>query len=285
MIYIYTEDSKDGFIMCKLIKELYFDNIFDDIKVDTLNGIWFLDEKLAELSADIKEEDMIIIVYDDIKENPLVSKFIREAEKFVDNHNLYEKIMWLPTKSFELEVLLINGIEFFMNRENYSVYFEALRSKFIETGNLYDLTKMTKANSIYDGMYEKARKEKQKRALYRNLGREDFENTLTIETISKDIIKKMFLNEDGISKPMNDCWVQDCCYKHFRCKNDSVDFERIIEKQVNDRLYKTKFLLLNMSYVKLIKIVYHLKGKMIELPHILIEDMLLEKYDEERKND
>lgn len=276
MIYIYTEDSKDGFIMCKLIKELYFDNIFDDVKVDTLNGIWFLDEKLAEISIDMKEDDTIIIVYDDVKENPLVSKFIRDAEKFVDNHDLYEKIMWLPTKSFELEVMLIYGIEFFMNRENYSVYFKELRAKFMQTGNIYDLTKMSKVNSVYDGMYEKARKEKQKRALYRNLSREDFENTLTIETISKDIIKKMFLNEDGISKPMNDCWMQDCCCKHSKCKNDSVDFDKIIKKQAYEKLYKTKFLLLNMSYVKLIKTVYQLKDRQIKLPYIVIEDMLLE---------
>ena len=39
IIYIYTEDSSDGFELCKQIKKLYFDNLFDDICMEIITPV------------------------------------------------------------------------------------------------------------------------------------------------------------------------------------------------------------------------------------------------------
>lgn len=276
MIYIYTEDSKDGKILCDIIGQQYFKNTFNDVKIDTLGGIWDLKRKIETISNNINSDDIVIIVYDDIRENPIIDTEINEASEYIENNGLYGQFKWLPTKSFELEVLLIIGIEFFTNREDYNSYFRELRDKFIETGEISELTTISKNNHIYDAMYSKARKEKQKRRLYQKLSCDDFENAITIETISKDIMKEVFRNA-SIDKPMGDCWKKNCCYRHNRCTNECVDFDKIIKRQQEEDLYKAKFIMVNSSYSRLISVVYMLHGKTIDLPQIQTSDFIDEQ--------
>lgn len=273
MIYIYTEDSKDGKVLCDIISQQYFNNVFNDVKIDTLSGIWGLKSKLEGISNTINSDDIVIIVYDNLRENPIIDTEINEASEYIDEKGLYEQFMWIPTKSFELEILLIIGIELFMNRENYKTYFWELREKYIETGEISDLTIMSKQNHVYDELYSNARNEKKKRRLYQKLSCDDFENAITIETISKDIMKEMFRNV-YIDKPMGECWKKNCCYRHRRCTNECIDFDTLTKKQQDEDLYKTKFIIMNTSYSKLISVVYKLHGEEIDLPQIYITDFV-----------
>ena len=285
MIHILTEDSKDGFQFCKLIKALYFDDVFEDISLDTMKGIPNVVEKIREKHNVMRDGDITIIVYDDIKENPIVSKAIEEAAEYIEKNHLDERVLWVSTYSFEIELLLVIGFEFFANRNKYNIYFRGLRDKFIETEKLHDLTILSKKNPLYTEMYNKVRADKLKKGMYKCLSKEDFERTMTIESISKRIMTEVFKYDspakatDYVDKPVGNadtcnCWKNNCCSKGKRCKNDCIDFDIIMKKQEAEELYKTKFLILNTSYKKLITAIYKMKETEIELPEITIGDLV-----------
>ena len=274
MIYIYTEDSSDGFELCKQIKKLYLDNIFDDICIDTLGGIWNLKDTIKNIITKFQAQDRLIIIYDDIRENPIISTEINKTLNFLYKNNLHNIVYWIPTKSFELELLFITGFEFFTNIVNYNKYFYDLRKIYIETQNLASLTKISKNNILYNEMYEKVRKNKITRGKYKNLSHDDFEKSITIETIAKSILNKIFEN-NSINKPMDMCWINNCCYRKNKCQNQYIDFNKIIETQKQEDMYKTKFIILNTSYKLLIDTVYKLHDMECNLSKIDITDFVL----------
>lgn len=48
MIHILVEDSDNGFQFCKLIKSLFFDTKSLNVKLETLNGVWGLKQKIQD---------------------------------------------------------------------------------------------------------------------------------------------------------------------------------------------------------------------------------------------
>ena len=60
----------------------------------------------------------------------------------------------------------------------------------------------------------------------------------------------------------------DCCYRRNQC-DAKIDVNAIIEKQEYQPLYKTRYLILNTSYKKLVESVYSLKDV-----NILFDDSL-----------
>ena len=253
--------------------------------METLGGIWKLKDKIYNKINSIKTDDIIIIVYDDMFENPIISRNIIETQEYIEEYNLYDRVLWLPTYSFEIELLLIVGFEFFANSERYIKYFWKLREGFIKTGNLAELTALSKKDGIYSDMYTYEKKKKQNVAVYRQLSRDDFERAITIETISKAIMTEVFRYEsplktsDFVDKPLGgkderNCWKNNCCNRKNRCKNSIIDIDTIIERQKTERLYKTKFLILNTSYRKLIDKIYKIEGLSINIHNITIGDFV-----------
>lgn len=285
MVHILVEDSGNGFQFCKIIKSLYFDENDIQVELETLGGIWKLKDKIYNKINSIKTDDIIIIVYDDVFENPIISRNIIETQEYIEDYNLSDRVLWLPTYSFEIELLLIVGFEFFANSERYIKYFWKLREGFIKTGNLAELTALSKNDGIYSDMYTYEKKKKQNVAVYRQLSRDDFERAITIETISKAIMTEVFRYEsplkrsDFVDKPLGgkderNCWKNNCCNRKNRCKNSIIDIDTIIERQKTERLYKTKFLIFNTSYRKLIDKIYDIEGLSIDTHNITIGDFI-----------
>mgnify|MGYP003296449651 CR=1 FL=1 len=119
-------------------------------------------------------------MYDDIRDNPIIDRFITEAVDWLEASDNYNRVFWISTKAFEIELLLLDGIEFFGNMKNYKIYFDALREKYYETFDLLDLTKLSKENSIYDNIYVNEKRKKQRQNIYRNLSESDFEKAINM---------------------------------------------------------------------------------------------------------
>jgi hypothetical protein len=276
MIYIEVEDSKDGLKLCEKIREIYFNN-YECIKVESFNGIFKLKDKIEDLILSTTELDNILVVFDNIIENPIIERNFNQTINYLDDNNLGDRIIWVPTKSFELEVLSIYGIEFLCNAKAYSDYFWQLRDILDRTHNISDLTYETKKNPLYDNMYNKVRKNKKTRGEYKRLSSEDFERAITIESISKDIMKKVFLNAGDI-RPIRDCWVNNCCYKSkLKCNYGNINVEHIMENEKDgQQLYKLRALIKDTSYEKIVKCVDKILGTHTEL-NVEIIDLISEQ--------
>ena len=77
MIYILTEDSKDGFDLCSMIARIYHGD--SGIKTESYKGIINLKAFLAEFCNTIQDNDTVLLTYDNIIENPLVVRCYSEA--------------------------------------------------------------------------------------------------------------------------------------------------------------------------------------------------------------
>ena len=166
----------------------------------------------------------MVVIFDEVMENPIVESEMLKAYRYIEGKNLESRIKWVPTFSFEIEVLLTAGIELFCNEEYYNKYFGKLRDLYSETEELLDLTRISKADEQYNNWYAKARKEKSERGKYKQLSKEDFERAITIESISKNILTEVFKDNNELVKPMGDCWYNGCCVKHKeKCKNFDIN--------------------------------------------------------------
>jgi hypothetical protein len=253
MIYIEVEDSKDGLKLCEKLKEIYFSE-YECIKVASFNGIFKLKDKIENLILSTTNSDKILIVFDNIIENPIIERNFNQTVNYLDTNNLGDRIIWIPTRSFEVEVLSIYGIEFLCDTKAYSDYFWRLRDTLDKTHNVSDLTNETKNNSLYDSMYNKVRKDKKTRGEYKRLSSEDFERAITIESISKDIMKKVFSNAGDI-RPIRDCWINNCCYKSkLKCNYANINVEHIMQNEKDGKqLYKIRALIRDTSYEKIVE--------------------------------
>lgn len=261
MIYIRTEDSSDGFILCQKIVELYFKN--KDINIDTLHGIFQLKEKIRTILHKLTDNDKLIIVYDDIIENPLIAQNINDLLDDIEDDN---RIIFIPTISFELEILTIYGIEYIFGTDNYNEIFRELREIYHKTKNIYDLTTATKNDHKYQHMYEQIKKEKYKKHEYSKLSADDFEKAITIESISKKIMNEIFTKSD--IRPVRNCWIHNCCYKHrdFKCTYEhNLDINKIKNKERSETmLYKIRALITETSYNKLLTVLDDFLGTNIK---------------------
>lgn len=257
MIYIRTEDSSDGFILCQKIIELYFKN--KNINIETLHGIFQLKEKTKNILHNLTDNDTLIIVYDDIIENPLIAQNINDLLADIEDD---KRIIFIPTISFELEILTIYGIEYIFGTDKYNELFKELRDIYDKTKNIYDLTTATKNNSKYQRMYEQVKKEKHKKHEYSKLSADDFEKSVTIESISKKIMNEIFTKSD--IRPIRNCWINNCCYKRRDTKctyEHALDIDKIKNKEHSEiMLYKIRALITETSYYKLVTALNNILG-------------------------
>ncbi|MCI8983517.1 MAG: hypothetical protein HFG78_14140 [Hungatella sp.] len=237
MIKVRTEDSKDGLVICQKIKELYF----NEIEVNTLNGIVNLKKKVVSILNDMQADDILIIVYDNIVENVIVSNNINDLLDYIYKTN-ERRVKMIPTISFELEILTINNIELLYNFDVYKEWFSKLRELYTETRDIRTLTQASKHDKKYSEMYDSVRREKKRSRYYKVLSEKEFEDSITIESISKKIISRIFdLSE---IRPVRECWVNNCCYKNGECKITNIDTQSIKDKEsIGNRLYKIRALI------------------------------------------
>lgn len=273
MIYIRTEDSGDGLLLVEKLVEIYFKSF--QIDVNTFDGMKNLKSELETLLLTCNNDDKIIIVYDNIMENPLILKWFREANNIIKNSMLKDIITWIPTDSFELEILMIDNIEYFTNMSEFVKYVLPIKIWYNESGDTSYLTFKTKSDNIYAEVYDSIKKKKLKSSIYRALTSEEFESSITIESLSKILLNKCFSNQP-INKPMTDCWIHECCYRRNRCKSKIIDIDEIIIKQTNDYFYKTKLLINNTTYIDIVKSLEDLTGTSIKYKDYNVNDIVSE---------
>ena len=188
MVRVIVEDAKDGFNLCQMVNKIYFEPYGIDCNIQSFNGIWNLADTLRTCDAEMDESDVLFIVYDDIMENSIVRNCFLVAQTIIFQNLIEDNVYWIPTNSFEIEIFLIDHIEAFGNKENYYKFIFPLKEVYQESPNLYLMTKYSKSNSVYDEMYEQQRKKKKQVIKYKMLSPDDFENAITIESISKKLL-------------------------------------------------------------------------------------------------
>lgn len=249
---VIVEDSTDGLRLCKIIAKIYSPD-GEAISVESFHGMVNLKRKIEELCAELKPTDDAIIVYDGIKENPLVLRHAEEAFGYLEASGKEDRFRMLDTISFELEVLMTDGIEYFADLAEYGKYVSEIRELYKKYNDLSALALYTKGLDIYSGMYDKIRKNMRKKGSYKKMGETEFESCVTIESLSKELLNRIFASA-GIDRPMTECWVEPCCVrKRKRCESGAIDTYKIEEMQRknNDPYVKANMLICNTSYRKL----------------------------------
>lgn len=271
MVYIRTEDTKDGLVLVTKLIDIYFPSI--QIDVQSFGGMKNLNSELELLFSICKDDDKIILIYDNIMENPLIVKWFRQAHNTINNSKFKHIISWLPTNSFELEILMIDNIQYFIKISKFIKYVLPIKRWYNESGDTSYLTVKTKDNCIYNEIYESIKKKKLKSSIYKELTDEEFERTITIESLSKVLLNECF-NGQPIDKPMTECWRYDCCYRRNKCKSELIDTEEIINKQKDDSFYKVKLLINNTTYINVVKVLSNVTSINIEYKNYCINDIL-----------
>lgn len=274
MIYVLTEDSKDGFYLCNKVCEVYNHNAV----IESYDGIVNLRKFLTTFCRRLDDTDIVILTYDRVFNNPLVYRYYYEADDYLVNSGKEHQFKKMPILSFEFEILMIRGIEYFANISNYIMYVSNIRDLFhreYSNGHtdelLRKITSYTKSNSIYDGMYNSLRIKMKKKKNYIGLPDKAFETCVTIESLSKKLINKVF-EGSCIQRPMQNCWMCACCYRKRRCNPSIIDIDKITAAQTqnNDDYVKANFLISNTSYRKLAEILSNEK----EIIQYRIEDFI-----------
>lgn len=191
-------------------------------------------------------------MYDDIVENPLVMDHIVMAKRLVRKYKLWDRCIFIKILSFELEVLLIPGMRAFFNQEKYDKYVSNIVNRYRENESSALITLYTKGQEIYSGIYGKIKREKLKKRIYASMSEERLDQSITIESLAKELIKEVFRNQP-IDKPMTTCWKTPCCWRTKRCKPEWIDTYKIesAQRQNKDSYMKANLLISNTSYKKL----------------------------------
>lgn len=276
MIYILTEDSKDGFDLCSMIARIYHGD--SGIKTESYKGIINLKAFLAEFCNTIQDNDTVLLTYDNIIENPLVVRCYSEAYEYLESTGKLGQFTFFPVLSFEFEILMIKGIEYFTDIGAYMEYVCDIRDIFEDNHRIHSsiriLTKYTKENALYSSMYSIIRRDMRKKGTYRNMPDILFESCVTIESLSKKLMSKVFADR-YIERPMRNCWKAPCCWKKNRCPKRLIDISKIEEQQDKDPYVKANILICNTSYGKLAESLAD--GK--EILHYDVADFLIEDMD------
>lgn len=193
MIYIFTEDSRDGKELIEsVVKILYPDY---DIKVDTLQGIYNavnkLKDKIEQNNIDFNN-DYIIVVIDNILENIDIRQDIKDLNIFCRK---YSNIKLINTQSFEVEILRVDDIEYLGDVSEYNKYFRKLKN----ITNTTAMTMKVKNDEVYEPLINKAVElKRKKRSRYSDA---QILASISIETISKLILNKVFAGNANL-KPI-----------------------------------------------------------------------------------
>lgn len=265
------EDSGAGLYLAEKLVDIYFST--GQIDVKSFGGMKNLKSKIEEVFQVCNADDKIILVYDNIMENPLIIKWFRQANNFINKSEFKNIITWIPTDSFELEILMINDIEYFTNIKIFVKYIKQIKEWYDTYKDTSYLTLRTKDDNIYDSMYASIRNKKQKSSMYKSLTSDEFERTITIESLSKVLLNLCF-NGQPINKPMTECWQNPCCFRRNQCKSKLIDIEKIISKQKEDSCYKVNLLIHNTSYIKILGILSGMVSVDFEYKKYNIEDII-----------
>lgn len=188
MIYIFTEDSRDGKELIEsVVKILYPDY---DIKVDTLQGIYNavnkLKDKIEQNNIDFNN-DYIIVVIDNILENIDIRQDIKDLNIFCRK---YSNIKLINTQSFEVEILRVDDIEYLGDVSEYNKYFRKLKN----ITNTTAMTMKVKNDEVYEPLINKAVELKRKK-------RSRYSDAQILASISKLILNKVFAGNANL-KPI-----------------------------------------------------------------------------------
>lgn len=253
MRYVLVEDSTDGLIICEKIQEIYFSEV-KDIIIESFGGALNIVKKIDDTIKILKQQDSVIVVYDDIPENPLVTQYFKLALKTIVKSGHRNQFKFISTISFELEILMIDNIDITANLDTYKTYVESIKDLYNQTHELRQLTIYTKNEPLYNGIYDKIRNRKRKRSPYKNMDVTMFESCITIESLAKELLKEIYRNQP-IDRPMTQCWIVPCCHRRNLCKQQLLDIRKIVEGQIKDRHLKTNIIISNTSYKKLISVI------------------------------
>lgn len=197
MIYIFTEDSRDGKELIEsVVKILYPDY---DIKVDTLQGIYNavnkLKDKIEQNNIDFNN-DYIIVVIDNILENIDIRQDIKDLNIFCRQ---YSNIKLINTQSFEVEILRVDDIEYLGDVSEYNKYFRKLKN----ITNTTAMTMKVKNDEVYEPLINKAVElKRKKRSRYSDA---QILASISIETISKLILNKVFAGNANLKPISGNC--------------------------------------------------------------------------------
>lgn len=252
MVNIITEDSSDGFDLIKDILDTDYKTYSKYIKLISANGVDNIPKIIEEdINKYTNKNNTTIIVFDYIIENESVVKYINEIADYADN---YSNIYLVKTKSFEVEALMIDDIQLLGNIDEYNKYFKTIKSLLAASGGAtISATRFVTTQPQYKEMIDNAIKDKVKSRHYqqiaKTLDKDTYtlvKNSITIETISKKILTKVFENQ---MIPIKKCWTEDCCYNDSMCKHIYLDIAGIREKQINCEKYKLKIFIANTKYL------------------------------------
>lgn len=253
MVYIITEDSSDGFDLVKNILDTDYKTYSKYIKLISANGVDNIPKIIKkDINTYTNKNNTTIIVFDYITENESVVKYINEIADYADG---YSNIHLVKTKSFEVEALMIDDIQLLGNIDEYNKYFKDIKSLLVANGGAtISATRFVTTQPQYKEMVDKIIKNKVKSRHYQQLAKtldKDtytlVKNSITIETISKKILTKVFENQ---MIPIKKCWTENCCYNNSKCKSHKLlDISEIQEKQTNCEKYKLKIFIANTKYL------------------------------------
>ena len=255
MIYIFTEDSRDGKELIEsVVKILYPDY---DIKVDTLQGIYNavnkLKDKIEQNNIDFNN-DYIIVVIDNILENI----DIKDLNIFCRQ---YSNIKLINTQSFEVEILRVDDIEYLGDVSEYNKYFRKLKN----ITNTTAMTMKVKNDEVYEPLINKAVElKRKKRSRYSDA---QILASISIETISKLILNKVFAGNANLKPISGNCWKNNCCIrKSNECILSIIDVEKIQKEEKiksSNSLYKLQVLMANTIYLSVLKEIDRIIGENI----------------------
>lgn len=230
MIYIFTEDSRDGKELIEsVVKILYPDY---DIKVDTLQGIYNavnkLKDKIEQNNIDFNN-DYIIVVIDNILENIDIRQDIKDLNIFCRQ---YSNIKLINTQSFEVEILRVDDIEYLGDVSEYNKYFRKLKN----ITNTTAMTMKVKNDEVYEPLINKAVELKRKK-------RSRYSDAQILASISKLILNKVFAGNANLKPISGNCWKNNCCIrKSNECILSIIDVEKIQKEE------KLKAVIVYISY-------------------------------------
>lgn len=257
MVNIITEDSSDGFDLIKDILDTDYKAYSKYINLISANGVNNI-PKIIEKDIDkyTNKNNTTIIVFDYITENESVVKYINEIADYANN---YSNVHLVKTKSFEVEALMIDDIQLLGNINEYNKYFKEIKSLLIANGGAtISATRFVITQPQYKEIVDKIIKNKVKSNHYQQIAKTLdtdtytlVKNSITIETISKKILTKVFENQ---MIPIKKCWTEDCCYNNSTCKyHKLLDMSEIQAQQTNCKKYKLKIFIANTKYLEIFK--------------------------------
>lgn len=214
MIYVYVEDKKEGLLLLNNAVQLYLVDT-SCIYTDSFCGIYKLVEHIELLN--ISDKDIVYYIYDNVPGNTDVPNIIKNAKYEIILKKLEKQVYLLPILCCEYSILTANNIELFSHIDGIKLI-QKLKQFTISA----NLTTETKQETAFLTLYNRIRKEREKKLIRRQkkygstYTQNDIEKAVTIEKLCKEILKETFQNELRITDKLGDCWDKPCCIKHTR---------------------------------------------------------------------